>query len=52
MSRSRWQAGSGRHDSLSATVEVDTKYRRPWLVRLDQTASRLFGSAHTDGHRR
>ena len=34
------------HAGLSATVEVDTEYRRPWLAWLDRTASRLFGTAH------
>ena len=33
------------HAGLSATVEVDTRYRRPWLAWLDRTASRLFGAA-------
>ncbi len=33
------------HAGLSVTVDVDTQYRRPWLVWLDRTASRLFGSA-------
>jgi membrane fusion protein, multidrug efflux system len=33
------------HAGLSATVEVDTQYRRPWLVWLDRTTDRLFGSA-------
>jgi membrane fusion protein (multidrug efflux system) len=33
------------HAGLSATVEVDTQYRRPWLVWLDRTAGRLFGTA-------
>jgi membrane fusion protein (multidrug efflux system) len=33
------------HAGLSATVEVDTQYRRPWLVWLDRTTSRLFGTA-------
>ena len=33
------------HAGLSATVEVDTQYRRPWLVWLDRTAGRLFGPA-------
>jgi len=34
------------HAGLSATVEVDTQYRRPWLVWLDRVTGRLFGTAH------
>src|SRR5207237_4958796 len=33
------------HAGLSATVEVDTQHRRPWLVWLDRTADRLIGTA-------
>jgi membrane fusion protein (multidrug efflux system) len=33
------------HAGLSATVEVDTNHRRPWLAWLDRTAGRLFGTA-------
>jgi len=33
------------HAGLSATVEVDTQYRRPWLVWLDRAYTHLFGSA-------
>ena len=33
------------HAGLSATVEVDTQYRRPWLAWLDRTTDRLFGTA-------
>ncbi len=33
------------HAGLSATVSVDTHYRRPWLVWLDRAAGRLFGTA-------
>jgi len=33
------------HAGLSATVEIDTQYRRPWLVWLDRTTDRLFGTA-------
>src|SRR5207253_5779641 len=33
------------HAGLSATVEIDTEYRRPWLVWLDRTTDRLFGTA-------
>jgi membrane fusion protein (multidrug efflux system) len=33
------------HAGLSATVEVDTQYRRPWLVWLDRVTGRLFGTA-------
>ena len=33
------------HAGLSATVEIDTQYRRPWLAWLDRATSRLFGTA-------
>ncbi len=33
------------HAGLSATVEIDTQYRRPWLAWLDRTTDRLFGTA-------
>ena len=33
------------HAGLSATVEVDTHHRHPWMTWLDQAAARLFGSA-------
>ncbi len=33
------------HAGLSATVEVDTKHRRPWLVWLTDKAGSLFGTA-------
>jgi membrane fusion protein (multidrug efflux system) len=33
------------HAGLSATVEVDTKYRRPWLVWLENLRDHLFGPA-------
>jgi membrane fusion protein (multidrug efflux system) len=33
------------HAGLSATVEVDTQYRRPWMVWLDRTVGHLFGTA-------
>jgi membrane fusion protein (multidrug efflux system) len=33
------------HAGLSATVEVDTQYRRPWLEWLDRTWGDLFGTA-------
>jgi membrane fusion protein (multidrug efflux system) len=33
------------HAGLSATVEVDTQYRRPWMVWLDRVKGRLFGTA-------
>ena len=33
------------HAGLSATVEIDTHYRRPWLVWVDNAAARLFGIA-------
>jgi membrane fusion protein, multidrug efflux system len=33
------------HAGLSVSVDVDTQHRRPWLVWLDRTAGRLFGTA-------
>lgn len=33
------------HAGLSATVEVDTHHRRPWLVWLGRVTGRLFGTA-------
>jgi membrane fusion protein, multidrug efflux system len=33
------------HAGLSVTVEVDTQYRRPWLVWLDRATGHLFGTA-------
>jgi membrane fusion protein, multidrug efflux system len=33
------------HAGLSATVEVDTHYRHPWLVWIDHTIGRVFGTA-------
>jgi membrane fusion protein (multidrug efflux system) len=33
------------HAGLSATVEVDTHYRRPWLVWLDRMTGRQIGTA-------
>jgi len=33
------------HAGLSATVEVDTGYRRPWLIWLQQSYDRIFKSA-------
>ena len=33
------------HAGLSATVEVDTKHRRPWLVWLAEKAGNPFGTA-------
>ena len=33
------------HAGLSATVEVDTKHRRPWLAWIHRTTDRLFGTA-------
>jgi membrane fusion protein (multidrug efflux system) len=33
------------HAGLSVSVDVDTQHRRPWLVWLDSTAGRLFGTA-------
>ena len=36
------------HAGMSVTVEVDTKYRRPWLTWIQGSYARLFGSAHAD----
>jgi membrane fusion protein (multidrug efflux system) len=33
------------HAGLSVTVEIDTHYRRPWMVWVENTAARLFGTA-------
>ena len=33
------------HAGLSATVDVDTHYRRPWMVWAENTAAKLFGTA-------
>jgi membrane fusion protein, multidrug efflux system len=33
------------HAGLSATVEIDTHYRRPWMRWVDNTVARLFGTA-------
>jgi membrane fusion protein (multidrug efflux system) len=33
------------HAGLSVSVDVDTQHRRPWLVWLERTAGRLFGTA-------
>jgi membrane fusion protein (multidrug efflux system) len=33
------------HAGLSATVDVDTHYRRPWMVWAENTAARVFGTA-------
>src|SRR5207302_3581191 len=33
------------HAGLSATVEIDTQYRRPWLVWLDRKTGGFFGTA-------
>ena len=40
------------HAGLSATVEVDTQYRRPWLVWFDRLKGRLFGTAEAGEPRR
>jgi membrane fusion protein (multidrug efflux system) len=40
------------HAGLSATVEVDTHYRRPWLVWLDRVTGHLFGTAQAGEHQR
>ncbi|HTZ38194.1 MAG TPA: HlyD family secretion protein [Stellaceae bacterium] len=38
-------AGTPLHAGLSVTVEVDTRYRRPWLVWVQRNYDRFFGSA-------
>ncbi|MGE0258428.1 MAG: HlyD family secretion protein [Alphaproteobacteria bacterium] len=40
------------HAGLSATVEVDTKHRRPWLVWLADRAGGLFGTAQAHSPQR
>jgi membrane fusion protein (multidrug efflux system) len=40
------------HAGLSATVEVDTHYRRPWLLWLDRMTGHLFGTAQAGEHQR
>ena len=40
------------HAGLSADVEVDTQYRRPWLVWLDRVTGRLFGTAQAGERQR
>jgi membrane fusion protein, multidrug efflux system len=40
------------HAGLSATVDVDTQYRRPWLVWLDRVTGRLFGTAQAGEQKR
>jgi membrane fusion protein (multidrug efflux system) len=40
------------HAGLSATVSVDTHYRRPWLAWLDRTVGRLFGTAQAGERQR
>jgi membrane fusion protein, multidrug efflux system len=40
------------HAGLSANVEVDTQYHRPWLVWLERTAGRLFGTAEASEQKR
>ncbi len=40
------------HAGLSATVEVDTKHRKPWLVWLDRVTGRLFGTAQAGEQQR
>jgi len=36
------------HAGLSATVEVDTHHRRPWLTWLQRTTGQLSGTAHAE----
>ena len=38
--------GTPLHAGLSVTVNVDTHYRRPWLVWLEHGYDRFFGTAH------
>jgi membrane fusion protein (multidrug efflux system) len=38
-------ASTPLHAGLSATVNVDTQYRRPWLVWLQRSYDRFFGTA-------
>jgi membrane fusion protein, multidrug efflux system len=40
------------HAGLSATVEIDTKHRRPWLVWLTDKAGSLFGTAQAGARQR
>jgi membrane fusion protein (multidrug efflux system) len=40
------------HAGLSATVEVDTHYRRPWLAWLDRVTGHLFGTAQAGERKR
>ena len=40
------------HAGLSANVEVDTHYRRPWMAWLDRAAGHLFGSAEAGEQKR
>jgi membrane fusion protein (multidrug efflux system) len=40
------------HAGLSATVDVDTQYRRPWLVWLDRMTGRLLGTAQAGERQR
>ncbi|HEX5320790.1 MAG TPA: HlyD family secretion protein [Stellaceae bacterium] len=36
------------HAGMSVTVNVDTKYRRPWLDWIEGSFAGMFGSAHAD----
>jgi membrane fusion protein, multidrug efflux system len=45
LSLAKPEPGLPLHAGLSATVEVDTKHRRPWLVWLTDKAGHLFGTA-------
>jgi membrane fusion protein, multidrug efflux system len=40
------------HAGLSATVEVDTHYRHPWMAWFDHAVSRVFGTAQAHDLRR
>jgi len=39
------QSDTPLHAGLSVTVEVDTHYRRPWMVWLEHSYDRFFGTA-------
>ena len=44
LSIEKFDANAPLHAGLSATVEVDTKYRRPWLDRVDHMLAWLSGT--------
>jgi membrane fusion protein (multidrug efflux system) len=47
LSLDHFHADAPLHAGLSATVEVDTKHRRPWMVRLDRFFAWLGGGGNT-----